>query len=145
MASSVISSTPPRAYQQTALVREEGEEERASMTPPSSNTTNPNPSPSLSPRRSPPFHPHHWLCLLLILPCFLLLFVHSTRTLALPGFAKLKMSQEGAQQRQLRVMTFNIWVSGANVEKGMEKIAKHIQAVDPDIVAIQVKNRGKNN
>ena len=109
------------------------------MTPPSN--TNPNPSPSHSPRRSPPFHPHHWLCLLLILPCFLLLFVHSTTTLALPGFAKLKMSgQEGAQQRQLRVMTFNIWVSGANVEKGMEKIAKHILAVDPDIVAIQVGN-----
>ncbi|KAF7639103.1 Endo/exonuclease/phosphatase domain-containing protein [Meloidogyne graminicola] len=39
--------------------------------------------------------------------------------------------------RPLRVMTFNIWLSGARVKDGMEKIAKHIAKVDPDIVALQ--------
>jgi hypothetical protein len=38
----------------------------------------------------------------------------------------------------LRVMTFNIWVSGANVKDGLKKIAKHIAKVDADIVALQV-------
>ncbi|CAI5450460.1 unnamed protein product [Caenorhabditis angaria] len=37
----------------------------------------------------------------------------------------------------LRVMTFNIWNSGANVENGQQKIAKHILLVNPDIVALQ--------
>ena len=38
----------------------------------------------------------------------------------------------------LRIMTFNIWNSGANVEDGLYKIAKHIRIIDPDIVALQV-------
>ncbi|KAE9551557.1 hypothetical protein FO519_005230 [Halicephalobus sp. NKZ332] len=37
----------------------------------------------------------------------------------------------------LRVMTFNIWNSGANVDDGLYKIAKHIRIMDPDIVALQ--------
>ncbi|CAK5122072.1 unnamed protein product [Meloidogyne enterolobii] len=40
-------------------------------------------------------------------------------------------------ERPLRVMTFNLWVSGANVKDGLEKIAKHINKVNPDIVALQ--------
>ncbi|CAI4227447.1 unnamed protein product [Auanema sp. JU1783] len=34
-------------------------------------------------------------------------------------------------------MTFNIWQSGANVENGLWKIAKHISIVDPDVVTLQ--------
>ncbi|XGW04765.1 hypothetical protein V3C99_015718 [Haemonchus contortus] len=37
----------------------------------------------------------------------------------------------------LRVMTFNIWLSGASVHNGLQKIAKHILLVNPDIVALQ--------
>ncbi|CAB3398934.1 unnamed protein product [Caenorhabditis bovis] len=37
----------------------------------------------------------------------------------------------------VRVMTFNVWNSGANVENGQQKIAKHILLVRPDIVALQ--------
>ena len=42
-------------------------------------------------------------------------------------------------ERPIRVMTFNIWGSGMNVKDGLEKIAKHIAKVDPDIVALQVR------
>ncbi|MFH4980590.1 hypothetical protein AB6A40_007299 [Gnathostoma spinigerum] len=34
-------------------------------------------------------------------------------------------------------MTFNIWLSGANVENGLQKIATNILQVDPDIVTLQ--------
>ncbi|CCD62733.1 uncharacterized protein CELE_F14F9.5 [Caenorhabditis elegans] len=37
----------------------------------------------------------------------------------------------------IRLMTFNIWNSGANVENGQQKIAKHILMVNPDVVALQ--------
>ncbi|VDM53823.1 unnamed protein product [Angiostrongylus costaricensis] len=37
----------------------------------------------------------------------------------------------------LRVMTFNLWISGANVNNGLQKIAKHIALINPDIVALQ--------
>nr|WGC84594.1 extracellular nuclease 7 [Bursaphelenchus xylophilus] len=37
----------------------------------------------------------------------------------------------------LRIMTFNIWITGENVVDGLYKIAKHIRIVDPDIVTIQ--------
>lgn len=36
------------------------------------------------------------------------------------------------------VMTFNIWVSGTNVENGTEKIANHIKWVNPDVIGLQV-------
>uniref|UniRef100_A0A0N5AFB5 Endo/exonuclease/phosphatase domain-containing protein n=1 Tax=Syphacia muris TaxID=451379 RepID=A0A0N5AFB5_9BILA len=35
-------------------------------------------------------------------------------------------------------MTFNIWQSGNNVNNGLKKIIKHIEIVNPDIVALQV-------
>jgi len=38
---------------------------------------------------------------------------------------------------QFRVMTFNIWQSGKNVDYGIEKIAWHIQQAYADIVALQ--------
>ena len=41
-------------------------------------------------------------------------------------------------QNGIRLMTFNIWQSGANVENGQQKIAKHILMVNPDVVALQV-------
>jgi endonuclease/exonuclease/phosphatase family metal-dependent hydrolase len=37
----------------------------------------------------------------------------------------------------LRIMTFNTWVFGEHVNDGLNKIAKHIKLVDPDIVALQ--------
>lgn len=37
----------------------------------------------------------------------------------------------------LRVMSFNLWQSGANVQDGLAKIAKHILAVNPDIAALE--------
>ncbi|EFP05876.1 hypothetical protein CRE_27203 [Caenorhabditis remanei] len=40
-------------------------------------------------------------------------------------------------QNGIRLMTFNIWQSGANVENGQQKIAKHILMVNPDVVALQ--------
>lgn len=40
----------------------------------------------------------------------------------------------------LRVMTFNCFVSGDMVERGLEKIAKHILANEPEIVFLQEMN-----
>ncbi|CAJ0566373.1 unnamed protein product, partial [Mesorhabditis spiculigera] len=40
-------------------------------------------------------------------------------------------------QPSFRVMTFNIWNCGGNVNDGVAKIAKHILLVNPDIVAMQ--------
>jgi hypothetical protein len=39
----------------------------------------------------------------------------------------------------LKLMTFNTWLMGKQVDDGLSKIAKHIQIVDPDIVGIQVR------
>jgi hypothetical protein len=39
----------------------------------------------------------------------------------------------------IRVMTFNIWKNGSQVENGLAKIVKHIKFINPDIVAIQVR------
>uniref|UniRef100_A0A1I7YHE4 Endo/exonuclease/phosphatase domain-containing protein n=1 Tax=Steinernema glaseri TaxID=37863 RepID=A0A1I7YHE4_9BILA len=41
------------------------------------------------------------------------------------------------QNGNLKVMTFNIWLSGAQVTDGMKKIAKHIVEVNPDVIALQ--------
>jgi len=68
-------------------------------------------------------------------------------TLVSVGSSPLRMTrniQEDANnvrgsERPLRVMTFNLWVSGANVKDGLGKIAKHINKVNPDIVALQVR------
>ena len=40
----------------------------------------------------------------------------------------------------LRILTFNIWLSGTQVENGLCKIAKHINLLQPDIVALQVRS-----
>jgi hypothetical protein len=40
---------------------------------------------------------------------------------------------------QLRVMTFNIWQCGSNVDNGTRKIAAVIQSSGADIVGLQVK------
>ena len=42
-----------------------------------------------------------------------------------------------AQKETLRIMSFNVWMSGSQVDNGLYKIAKHIKLVDPDIVALQ--------
>lgn len=39
--------------------------------------------------------------------------------------------------QKLRILSFNAWVQGENVENGWEKIVHHIKEVDPDIVALQ--------
>ncbi|VDM53824.1 unnamed protein product [Angiostrongylus costaricensis] len=44
--------------------------------------------------------------------------------------------------RRLRVMTFNIWQTGMRVSNGLQKVAKHIAFVDPDIVALQEAKLG---
>ncbi|CAD5225327.1 unnamed protein product [Bursaphelenchus okinawaensis] len=38
---------------------------------------------------------------------------------------------------KLRFMSFNLWFTGHMVSNGLEKVAKHIKRVDPDIVALQ--------
>ncbi|VDK59775.1 unnamed protein product [Gongylonema pulchrum] len=50
------------------------------------------------------------------------------------------MTSDAARLRRYNftVMTFNIWVSGTNVENGTYKIVNHIKAVNPDIVGLQV-------
>lgn len=45
------------------------------------------------------------------------------------------------EDKEFRVMTFNIWLSGLSVQNGVYKIAKHIRLNDPDIVAIQVSTK----
>ncbi|KHJ79859.1 hypothetical protein OESDEN_20481 [Oesophagostomum dentatum] len=42
---------------------------------------------------------------------------------------------------KFRVMTFNIWNSGSHVQNGLQKVAKHILLVDPDVVALQEVQR----
>ncbi|KIH48571.1 hypothetical protein ANCDUO_21358, partial [Ancylostoma duodenale] len=37
----------------------------------------------------------------------------------------------------IRIMSFNVWVSGKSVYNGLQKIARHIKKVRPDIVAMQ--------
>ncbi len=38
-----------------------------------------------------------------------------------------------------RLLTFNTWRLGRDVRNGVEKVAKHISIVDPDVVALQVR------
>ena len=38
----------------------------------------------------------------------------------------------------IRVMTFNVWLCGTQVKQGLDKIAKHIKMIDPDVVALEV-------
>ncbi|CAD5225325.1 unnamed protein product [Bursaphelenchus okinawaensis] len=38
---------------------------------------------------------------------------------------------------KLRFMSFNLWFTGHMVSNGLEKVAKHIKRVDPDIVVLQ--------
>lgn len=51
----------------------------------------------------------------------------------------VKEKQEVKTGVEFRVMTFNTWIHGRNVNNGLEKIAKHIKAVNPDVVVLQVK------
>lgn len=48
----------------------------------------------------------------------------------------LCVKQKGATN--LTIMTFNTWITGNNVENGMEKIVKHIKLISPDVIALQV-------
>ena len=43
-----------------------------------------------------------------------------------------------AKTFKLRVMTFNIWVCGSNVDNGLQKIAQEIVSSGADIVGLQV-------
>jgi endonuclease/exonuclease/phosphatase family metal-dependent hydrolase len=43
-------------------------------------------------------------------------------------------------QKDLRIMTFNIWMSGSNVVNGINKIARHINTINPDVVCLQEVN-----
>uniref|UniRef100_A0A915KWC4 Endonuclease/exonuclease/phosphatase domain-containing protein n=1 Tax=Romanomermis culicivorax TaxID=13658 RepID=A0A915KWC4_ROMCU len=44
---------------------------------------------------------------------------------------------------RLRFMTFNVWYSGINVFNGLEKIARHVALIKPDIVALQEIEGGR--
>jgi len=57
-------------------------------------------------------------------------FLHSQKKLQSPAFGP----------PTLRLMTFNLWNSGDNVENGLNKIAKHILDVNPDIAALEEVN-----
>uniref|UniRef100_A0AC34F3E6 Endonuclease/exonuclease/phosphatase domain-containing protein n=1 Tax=Panagrolaimus sp. ES5 TaxID=591445 RepID=A0AC34F3E6_9BILA len=46
--------------------------------------------------------------------------------------------------RTLRILTFNVWLSGGKVENGIYKIAKHIKLLQPDIVALQEVQNSEN-
>ncbi|KAI1723721.1 endonuclease/Exonuclease/phosphatase family domain-containing protein [Ditylenchus destructor] len=48
-----------------------------------------------------------------------------------------EMGQVAGTPLTVRVLTFNIWLSGRRVENGLEKIAKHIRQINPDIVSLQ--------
>jgi hypothetical protein len=45
-----------------------------------------------------------------------------------------------ASAAQLKVMTFNVLWFGSQVDDGIEKIAKHIKLISPDIVGLQVSS-----
>lgn len=80
-----------------------------------------------------------WAILFLLFvigPLVFLLITHSTFSFSV---FTLKMTRPTSPQRVLRVMTFNIWISGERVHNGLEKIANQIKVIDPDIVAIQVQ------
>lgn len=44
--------------------------------------------------------------------------------------------------KPIRIMSFNVWLSGRSVLDGVEKIIRHIRDVDADVVAMQVSARG---
>jgi hypothetical protein len=58
--------------------------------------------------------------------------IHDNRT------PKERQKMTEKQLETIKLMTFNTWNLGRNVDNGPAKIAKHIQLVDPDIVGIQV-------
>ncbi|CAJ0961894.1 unnamed protein product, partial [Mesorhabditis belari] len=41
------------------------------------------------------------------------------------------------EQKRFRVLSLNLWVSAVHVENGLEKVAKHIDILEPDIIALQ--------
>uniref|UniRef100_A0A914QLB2 Endonuclease/exonuclease/phosphatase domain-containing protein n=1 Tax=Panagrolaimus davidi TaxID=227884 RepID=A0A914QLB2_9BILA len=51
-----------------------------------------------------------------------------------PKIGMIKLNDGG---NPLRILTFNIWLSGEKIENGIYKIAKHIKLLQPDIVALQ--------
>ena len=60
------------------------------------------------------------------LPGILILFI------ALCSITQLK-----GQTDSLKIMTFNIWVDGAGVNDGVQKVFNEIQSADPDVVLLQ--------
>lgn len=62
-------------------------------------------------------------------------------SVSLPFLALLALGHSLLAATNLRIMTFNTWLSGARVENGLQKIAKHIGQLQPDIVALQVNDR----
>lgn len=50
---------------------------------------------------------------------------------------KVPCSYSKVKPGDIRVMTFNLWLSGDRVVDGVEKIAKHINLLDPDVVCLQ--------
>jgi endonuclease/exonuclease/phosphatase (EEP) superfamily protein YafD len=72
-----------------------------------------------------------------------ILTLYSIRSMDLPEFKdvsntdEVECHYENHTAGDLRVMTFNIWYNGKQVDDGIEKIAKHINIVNPDAVCLQ--------
>ena len=60
------------------------------------------------------------------LPGILILFI-----------AVCSITQLKGQTDSLKIMTFNIWVNGAGVNDGVQKVFNEIQSADPDVVLLQ--------
>lgn len=73
----------------------------------------------------------------------LLLTLNSIKSQNLNGFEKnsnndqLECHYENVTTGDLRIMTFNIWFNGKKVDNGINKIAKHINTINPDVACLQ--------
>uniref|UniRef100_A0AC34G2A0 Endonuclease/exonuclease/phosphatase domain-containing protein n=1 Tax=Panagrolaimus sp. ES5 TaxID=591445 RepID=A0AC34G2A0_9BILA len=65
-----------------------------------------------------------------------LLFIFPQMYCSIDYYPKLE-KYESKNGTHLRIMTFNTWIFGEHVIDGLNKIAKHIKLVEPDIVALQ--------
>ena len=69
------------------------------------------------------------LVLMFIVLCYFL-FIHGSHPTEIP--------MKSENEIQIKVLSFNLWYSGDKVENGIQKIVKHIKAINPDIAALQV-------
>jgi len=71
---------------------------------------------------------------------FAALSVISLSSISPPGTTSTKSdntSNEG--KMRVKILSFNTWLGGLSVEKGFEKIVKHLKHLAADIIALQVR------